>query len=172
MSKKFIKAATQAVATGAGAVGAGFIAQKLTFIPKNLHGVIFTAVGIVGEAYVKNETAKSAMRGISTFGVIRLSEDMLLKNQDIAGVAFEDLGYIEEPVGRIENNAFGEIDLGEIDLGELELEGIDDDFAGVDDEFGELELEGIDEDFAGVDDEFGEIDLGEIEDFAGVEDIY
>lgn len=178
MKKNFIKVATQAAATGAGAVAAGFAAGKLTFIPKNLHGVVFTALGIVGEAYVKGETAKSAMRGLSTFGVIRIAEDTLLKNQDLAGVGYIEQGMRAQDFEQQYQNEgarLGEIDLGEIDLGQLDnnafsdINGIDAlDDLGYIDEFGEVELDGVDDEFGeleldGVDDEFGEIDLGEVD---------
>jgi hypothetical protein len=166
MKKNFIKIATQAAATGAGAVAAGFAASKLTFIPKNLHGVVFTALGIVGESYVKGETAKSAMRGLSTYGMIRLAEDTILKNPDLAGI-----GYVEEGVRDNDTQYLGEIDLGEIDLGEIDLGQLDNnafsDINGVDalDDLGYIEeLDGVDDEFDGVDDEFGEVELDGVDD--------
>jgi hypothetical protein len=168
----FFSSATSALTSGVGAFAAGQASGLLNMIPDNIHGAVFTVLGIAGESMVKNPQLKDFCRGVSTYGVLRLSAQAIRRpipglsglDGDVGYVEFTDLGEI----GGMEiDQELGEIYGMEIDQELGEIGGME-----IDQELGEIGGMEIDQDLGNVDNLFSDISgLGRLDEVADVAEI-
>ena len=133
----------------AGTVGAAYVANnllsRLTFIKPSLRGVAMFAIGVAGEVAVDNETIRTLAEGVTSYGALQSTGDLLLKTNKaqigLAGLAGERIeeGQYEDVTPRRVAAPLTDFNWSRALVGAEELDGI-----GADDLSGAEDLDGID----------------------------
>lgn len=83
--KQAISIATESVTRGAGTVAAAYFGNNILpqakFIKPELRGPALLLLGLAGEIFVGNETLRAGFQGMSSYGFLRSTGDVVLREK-------------------------------------------------------------------------------------------
>lgn len=140
--------AIRSAGTLAGAFASSQLMSKLTFIKPEWRGMVLLGVGMAGEVLVENETVNTFAQGLTSYGTLRTSGDVLFKNDKaklgLAGI--EDADYEEvgdtKQLGATDTYNWADRLSGMLEEGE-EMSGVEE----------QDEMAGLEEDLSGMEEE-------------------